>query len=58
VNNWGQRSEIEDVVLRTHGVRAVNNRLHVKGYDYPLEDWRDANSRHAMYPHEIDPYGL
>jgi len=58
VNNWGQRSEIEDVVLRTHGVRAVDNRLHVKGYAYPLEDWRDANSRHAMYPHEIDPYGL
>jgi len=59
VDNWGQRTEIEDVVLRTQGVRAVDNRLRVKGYDYPIEDWRDiVGSKHAMYPHEIDPYGL
>jgi len=58
VNDWGQRTEIEDVALRTQGVRAVDNRLHVKGYDYPVEDWRDVGSQHAMYPHEIDPYGL
>ena len=58
VNDWGERSEIEDVVLRTHGVRAVEDQLRVKGYDYPTEDWRDANSKHPLYPRETDPYGL
>jgi len=58
VKDWSLRSEIEDVVLRTRGVRSVDNRLYVKGYDYPIETWRDVDSRHAMHPHTIDPYGL
>jgi len=58
VDNWGQRRELEEVVLRTDGVRAVDNQLRVKGYDYPVEDWHSAVGEHPTYPHEADPYGL
>jgi osmotically-inducible protein OsmY len=58
VYNWGERKEAERVVLNTHGVRFVDNRLHVKGYDYPYEDWKipDPNAPPWTY-HDVDPYG-
>ena len=58
VSGWGLRDEIEDVVLRTRGVRAVDDRLRVKGYDYPYENYRSGTLEHPVYPDEIDPYGL
>ena len=58
VSGWGLRDEIEDVVLRTRGVRAVDDRLRVSGYDYPYENYRSGTLEHPVYPDEIDPYGL
>jgi osmotically-inducible protein OsmY len=39
VNKWSQRKEAGDVAIETPGVWKVDNRLTVKGYDYPWDEW-------------------
>jgi len=58
VFNWGERREAERVALKTRGVRLVDNQLHVKGYNYPYEDWKipDPIAPSWTY-HDVDPYG-
>lgn len=58
VFNWGERREAERVALNTRGVRLVENQLHVKGYNYPYEDWKipDPDTPSWTY-HEVYPYG-
>lgn len=58
VYNWGERKEAERVALNTHGVRFVDNRLHVKGYNYPYEDWKIPDTAAPSWTyHDVDPYG-
>lgn len=47
VNNWSQRHEAEQVALDTKGVRAVDNRLQVEGYNYKWEDWYSKGSNNS-----------
>jgi osmotically-inducible protein OsmY len=44
VNNWSQRHEAEQVALDTKGVKAVDNRIQVEGYNYKWEDWYSKGS--------------
>jgi osmotically-inducible protein OsmY len=44
VNNWSQRHEAEQVALDTKGVRTVDNRIQVEGYNYKWEDWYSKSS--------------
>lgn len=39
VNKWSQRREAGIVAAETQGVRKVDNRITVKGYDYPWDEW-------------------
>jgi len=39
VNKWSQRKEAGNVAIETPGVWKVDNRLTVKGYDYPWDEW-------------------
>jgi len=39
VNKWAQRKEAGDVAIETPGVWKVDNRLTVKGFDYPWDEW-------------------
>ena len=39
VYNWGERREAERIVRNTSGVRAIDNRIQVEGYNYNWEDW-------------------
>ncbi len=39
VDTWAQYRQASDVTFSTEGVWKVDNRLHVKGYNYNWEDW-------------------
>ena len=49
VNRWSERPEAGRVALHTEGVRTVDNRLTVHGYDYPREE------RHTKGPYAYEP---
>jgi len=57
VYNWGEHKEIENIALKSNGVRFVDNQVHVKGYDYHYEDWKipDPNAPSWNW-RDIDPY--
>lgn len=50
VNTWAERREAGRVALETDGVWKVDNRLTVKGQDYPWDEWHYKGSR------SHDPY--
>jgi osmotically-inducible protein OsmY len=50
VNTWAQRREAGRVALETQGVWKVDNRITVKGLDYPWDEWHYKGSR------SYDPY--
>jgi osmotically-inducible protein OsmY len=39
VNKWSQRKEAGRVVIQTPGIWKLDNRLTVRGYDYPWDEW-------------------
>jgi osmotically-inducible protein OsmY len=39
VDTWAQYIQADEVAFSTEGVWKVDNRLHVKGYDYKWEEW-------------------
>jgi osmotically-inducible protein OsmY len=39
VNRWSQRKEAGNVAIQTPGVWKVDNRLTVRGFDYPWDEW-------------------
>jgi osmotically-inducible protein OsmY len=39
VSRWSQRKEAGNVAIHTPGVSKVDNRLTVRGYDYPWDEW-------------------
>ena len=39
VSRWSKRKEAGHVAMNTIGIRKVDNRLTVKGYDYPWDEW-------------------
>ncbi|MCW8985009.1 MAG: BON domain-containing protein [Thermoanaerobaculales bacterium] len=39
VNKWSQRKEAGNVAIQTPGVWKVDNRLTVRGFDYPWDEW-------------------
>ncbi len=39
VNTWAQRTKAGDLALHTIGIRKVDNRLMVKGYEYPWDEY-------------------
>jgi osmotically-inducible protein OsmY len=50
IYNWGERREAERVAFNTEGMRMVDNRLQVEGYDYPWEDWYIADPDEISLP--------
>jgi osmotically-inducible protein OsmY len=40
VNTWAERNEAGDLALHTIGIYKIDNRLTVKGYDYPWEEYQ------------------
>ena len=50
VDSWSERREAWRVAYHTDGVWNVDNRLTVKGYDYPWDEW------HYSGPYEYDPH--
>jgi osmotically-inducible protein OsmY len=45
VNTWAERKEAGRVALETVGVWKVDNRITVKGHDYPWDEWHYEGSR-------------
>jgi osmotically-inducible protein OsmY len=45
VNTWAERKEAGRVALETSGVWEVDNRITVKGHDYPWDEWHYRGSR-------------
>jgi osmotically-inducible protein OsmY len=59
VYNWGERREAERLAFNTNGIRMVDNRLQVEGYDYQWEDWYLADPDDLSWPYYdyVYPYG-
>ena len=59
VFNWGERREAERVAFNTNGIRMVDNRLQVEGYNYPWSDWylTDPDNMSWFYYGYDYPYG-
>jgi len=57
VYNWGEHKEVEDLALKTNGVRFVDNQIHVHGYNYHYEDWKTPDPNAPSWNwRDVDPY--
>jgi osmotically-inducible protein OsmY len=47
VNKWSQRKASGEIAINTPGIWEVDNRITVKGYDYPWDEWHTKIAHHA-----------
>jgi len=56
VTKWSQRKASGDIALHTPGIWEVDNRITVKGYDYPWDEWHTKTALKDR-PHDTSSSG-
>ncbi|MDR4499224.1 MAG: BON domain-containing protein [Candidatus Scalindua sp.] len=59
VDTWSERREAGRVAFLTEDIWKVDNRITVKGHDYPWDEWHDKGTYEydPYYDYYLDPFG-